>query len=212
MVRVAAIDIESLPKALIVLTAANNMAQANSGHMLVFQPTAISSAAAAEPPRVPVGSMVMYTTQIMAGEVMTFNTLRVTSSTDPKALSKAIIARLATHSHTVMECCGSQALAGAVQAVAQARKGLLVRGQDCACIITSTRKAVSTDAAAAEEGAAAAAADASGSSSSSKYPATCHRLVLVECEPRNPRALLMRSTVGVSDRVAQDTAAALDAQ
>jgi hypothetical protein len=67
MVRVAAIDAESLPKAVIVLTAANNMAQANSGHMLVFQPTAISTAAAAEPPRVPLGSMVMYTTQIMAG-------------------------------------------------------------------------------------------------------------------------------------------------
>jgi hypothetical protein len=68
MVRVAAIDAESLPKAVIVLTAANNMAQANSGHMLVFQPTAINNAAAAEPPRLPVGSMVMYTTQIMAGE------------------------------------------------------------------------------------------------------------------------------------------------
>jgi hypothetical protein len=76
MVRVAAIDPESLPKALIVLSAANNMAQANSGHMLVFQPTAISSAAAAEPPRVLVGSMVMYTTQIMAGEglLLTFVT------------------------------------------------------------------------------------------------------------------------------------------
>ncbi|WIA38541.1 hypothetical protein OEZ86_001859 [Tetradesmus obliquus] len=220
MVRVAAIDLESLPKALIVLTAANNMAQANSGHMLVFQPTAISNEAAAEPPKVPLGSMVMYTTQIMAGEVMTFNTLRVTTSTDPKALSKAIIARLAINSHTVMECYGTQALAVAVQAVAQARKGLLVRLQDCACIITSSRKAIGTDtaAAAAEDApaaapaAAAAAATAnassSSSSSSSKYPATCHRLVLVECEPRNPRALLMRSTVGVSDRAAQGTAAA----
>jgi hypothetical protein len=49
------------------------------------------------------------------GEVMTFNTLRVTTSTDPKALSKAIIARLALNSHTVMECYGTQALAGAVQ-------------------------------------------------------------------------------------------------
>jgi hypothetical protein len=52
---------------------------------------------------------------VLAGEVMTFNTLRVTTSTDPKALSKAIIARLATNSHTVMECYGTQALAGAVQ-------------------------------------------------------------------------------------------------
>jgi hypothetical protein len=68
MVRVAAIDAESLPKALLVLTAANNMAKQNSNQMLVFQPTVISSAAAAEPPRVPVGSIVMYTTQIMAGE------------------------------------------------------------------------------------------------------------------------------------------------
>jgi hypothetical protein len=50
-----------------------------------------------------------------AGEVMTFNTLRVTTTTDPKALSKAIIARLALNSHTVLECYGTQALAGAVQ-------------------------------------------------------------------------------------------------
>jgi hypothetical protein len=77
-----------------------------------------------------------------------------------------------------------------LQAIAQARKGLLVRAQDCACIVTSTRKAVNIDTAAAEDDAAA--ADASNSSSSSsKYPATCHRLVLVECEPRNPRALLV---------------------
>jgi hypothetical protein len=46
---------------------------------------------------------------------MTFNTLRVTTTTDPKALSKAIIARLALNSHTVLECYGTQALAGAVQ-------------------------------------------------------------------------------------------------
>lgn len=69
MVRVAAIDPDSLTKALITLTAANNMAQANSGHMLVFQPTAIT-AAAAEPPRIPKGSMVMYTSQIMQGGLM----------------------------------------------------------------------------------------------------------------------------------------------
>lgn len=65
--RVAAIDPESLHKAMIVLTAANKMAQINSGHMLVFQPTLISKSAA-EPPRIPDGSMVMYTSQIMAGE------------------------------------------------------------------------------------------------------------------------------------------------
>lgn len=207
--RVAAIDLESLPKALIVLTAANNMAQANSGHMLVFQPTAISNEAAAEPPKVPLGSMVMYTTQIMAGEgplvtklnaptahcafhfscrllrqtyscmlnhlpvgrardcggmpaapskrthfavviqgrccirftalageVMTFNTLRVTTSTDPKALSKAIIARLAINSHTVMECYGTQALAVAVLV---GRAAGNEAGQQAACMQLSSK-------------------------------------------------------------------------
>lgn len=68
MVRVAAIDPESLPKAMITLTAANRMSQSNSSQMLVFQPVFIDKAAAAEPPRVPKGSMVMYTTQIMQGE------------------------------------------------------------------------------------------------------------------------------------------------
>jgi hypothetical protein len=66
MVRVAAIDANSVAKALITLTAANNMALVNAGRMLVFQPTVVRGAAA-EPPRVPEGSLVMYTTQVMAG-------------------------------------------------------------------------------------------------------------------------------------------------
>jgi hypothetical protein len=66
MVRVAAIDANSTLKALITLTAANNMIAANAGQMLVFQPQLIT-AAAAEPPKVPEGSLVMYTSHIMQG-------------------------------------------------------------------------------------------------------------------------------------------------
>eukprot|EP00878_Enallax_costatus_P018356 GHUV01019319.1.p1 GENE.GHUV01019319.1~~GHUV01019319.1.p1 ORF type:complete len:325 (+),score=111.92 GHUV01019319.1:411-1385(+) len=206
MVRVAAIDAESLPKAMITLTAANRMAQANSGHMLVFQPVLIEKSSAAEPPRVPQGSMVMYTTQIMQGEVMTFNTLRVTAETNHRALAKAIIARIATNSHTVLECYGMAALTVAVQAVAQARKGLLIKRQDIACVITSSSKSATSSSsgttadATADSSSSTGAAAAQGSGDSSSRAVTCHRLVLLECEPRRPRSLLVTSTVGVSDR------------
>lgn len=63
----AAIDPASISKAVIALTAANNMIAANSGQMLVFQPTLITTTA--EQPKVPQGAYVMYTSQIMAGEV-----------------------------------------------------------------------------------------------------------------------------------------------
>jgi hypothetical protein len=69
-VRVAAIDEGSIIKAMITLTAANTMIQANNGQMLVFQPTVIAQQAA-EPPRLPEGSMVMYTSHIMQGEIST---------------------------------------------------------------------------------------------------------------------------------------------
>ncbi|KAF8061914.1 hypothetical protein HT031_004174 [Scenedesmus sp. PABB004] len=202
-VRVAAIDGESLLKAMITLTAANNMAAANAGQMLVFQPTRIGPGAA-EPPRVPAGSMVMFTGAIMQGEVLTDNELRVSGSTDPLALSRAVIARLSTHSHTVLECYGTAALVAAVKAVAQARKGLLVRGQDAACIITSTPKAADA------EGSGAPAPPAGGDAG--RRPPTCHRLVVLECEPRRPKALLVRSTVGVSDRIAGPVPVAAAAQ
>lgn len=50
-----------------------------------------------------------------AGEIMTFNTLRVTATTADTALSKAVIARIATSSHTVLECYGTTALTVAVR-------------------------------------------------------------------------------------------------
>lgn len=63
----AAIDANSILKALVTLTAANNMAAANSGHMLVFQPS-IAFGPAADPPKIPDGSLVLDTAQIMRGE------------------------------------------------------------------------------------------------------------------------------------------------
>jgi len=51
-----------------------------------------------------------------AGEVLTFNTLRVTASTQvPALLAKAIIARMQSEAHTVLECYGGAALVVAVQ-------------------------------------------------------------------------------------------------
>lgn len=66
LIRVAAIDNDSISKAVLTLTAANNMLAANNGQMVVFQPTAINTAA--EAPRIPVGSVVFYTAQVMAGD------------------------------------------------------------------------------------------------------------------------------------------------
>eukprot|EP00775_Hariotina_reticulata_P002964 gene2964-3249_t len=199
-VRVAAIDQGSILKAMLTLTAANIMSQANNGQMLVFQPTVIGQQAA-EPPRLPEGSMVMFTSHIMQGEVMTFNTLKVTASTQLTPLARAIIARMLGQSHTVLECFGPAALVQAIQAVAEARKGLLIRGQDVACIISSTSKAaVSSDTSAGDAAESGITTSSSSSSKSqpggdgatqSRRPPVCHRLVLLECEPRNPRALLV---------------------
>lgn len=69
LVRVAAIDAGSLRKALIVLTAADRMSGANSGHMLTFQPTEVGPAAA-EPPKLPEGSMVLYTARVPRGKAI----------------------------------------------------------------------------------------------------------------------------------------------
>eukprot|EP00879_Flechtneria_rotunda_P028419 GHRR01030528.1.p1 GENE.GHRR01030528.1~~GHRR01030528.1.p1 ORF type:complete len:219 (+),score=77.15 GHRR01030528.1:665-1321(+) len=77
VIRVAAIDEQSVFKAMLTLTAANNMAAANTGHMLVFQPTAVTTAAA-EPPAVPAGSMVMYTAQLLQGQCVAMHTSTVT--------------------------------------------------------------------------------------------------------------------------------------
>lgn len=65
LVRVAAIDTGSIPKAVLALTAANNMLAANSGQMVVFHPQLVTSQA--EAPKVPQGAMVMYTSQLMQG-------------------------------------------------------------------------------------------------------------------------------------------------
>lgn len=66
LIRVAAIDNDSISKAVLTLTAANNMLAANNGQMVVFQPTVVNTAA--EAPRIPVGSVVFYTAQVMAGD------------------------------------------------------------------------------------------------------------------------------------------------
>lgn len=64
----AAIDSGSISKALLALTAANNMLAANTGQMLVFQPTVINTAD--EAPRIPQGSLVFYTGAIMQGDIL----------------------------------------------------------------------------------------------------------------------------------------------
>lgn len=99
-----------------------------------------------------------------------------------------------------------------LQALALARRYLKATEQDVACLSASGRKPLEdaaegvvadgseaaagvTAAAGGSEAAAAAAAavGAEGSSgSSSQYPATCHRLVVLECKPSQPRKLLVR--------------------
>lgn len=60
-----ALDSGSVSKAVLTLTAANYMTAANSGQMLVFQPSLVTNTD--EEPSVPKGSMIMYTGKIMAG-------------------------------------------------------------------------------------------------------------------------------------------------
>lgn len=75
------------------------------------------------------------------------------------------------------------------QALAQARKYLRASNQDIAVVIASGRKAEPIPQAA--EGAAEAAAAAAGAGTSSRYPPTCHRLIVLECQINMPRALLV---------------------
>jgi hypothetical protein len=95
------------------------------------------------------------------------------------------------------------------QAVALARRYLKTNKQDIACLVASGRKvmppeddttaaaaaAVADSTAAAAAPAAAMAAGAVGAAGAvqgaSKYPALCHRLVVLECEPGRPRSLLV---------------------
>lgn len=65
LIRVCALDSGSVSKAVLTLTAANYMTAANSGQMLVFQPSLVTNTD--EEPSVPKGSMIMYTGKIMAG-------------------------------------------------------------------------------------------------------------------------------------------------
>lgn len=51
---------------MLALTAANNMLAANSGQMIVFHPQLINDDS--EAPKIPRGSVVMYTSQLMQGE------------------------------------------------------------------------------------------------------------------------------------------------
>ncbi len=81
------------------------------------------------------------------------------------------------------------------QAVVQARKGLLVRGQDVACIIASTPQQQAASAAVGSD-------DQPSASVASGRPLLRHRLVVLECEPRSPAALLVKTTLGVTDRAA----------
>lgn len=92
-----------------------------------------------------------------------------------------------------------------LQALALARRYLKSSNQDIACLIASGRKApdsgdgaaADAEAASADPAAAAATAAAGGGDAvgvtggSSQYPATCHRLVVLECKPRQPRKLLV---------------------
>lgn len=93
-------------------------------------------------------------------------------------------------------CCAVLSLAVLVpfnhrQALAQARKSLLASKQDLACVIASGRKADSSSVAPPDAAAAEGGSNSSSSSGGSRYPATCHRLIVLECQPRRPRALLV---------------------
>mgnify|MGYP001807139197 CR=1 FL=1 len=85
------------------------------------------------------------------------------------------------------------------QAVALARRYLKTNKQDIACLVASGRKVMPPEddttaaaAAVADSTAAAAAPAAAGAvQGASKYPALCHRLVVLECEPGRPRSLLV---------------------
>jgi hypothetical protein len=91
-----------------------------------------------------------------------------------------------------------------MQAVALARRYLKTNKQDIACLVASGRKVMppeddTTAAAAGDAGslaattapAASAAAGAGAVWGASKYPALCHRLIVLECEPGRPRSLLV---------------------
>jgi hypothetical protein len=49
------------------------------------------------------------------GDILTDNTLLATKDTSPEALGKAIIARVSTAGHTVLECLGQVATVRALQ-------------------------------------------------------------------------------------------------
>jgi hypothetical protein len=65
LIRVAAIDTGSIAKAAVALSVADIMLGANSNQMLVFQPMLVTNDEDA--PKVPKGSMVMYTSRLWKG-------------------------------------------------------------------------------------------------------------------------------------------------
>ncbi|KIZ00849.1 hypothetical protein MNEG_7113 [Monoraphidium neglectum] len=224
LVRVVAVDAASVTKAALVLTMANTMAKQDIGQMLSFQPTLISGRSA-EPPTIPEGATVFYAARIAAGDILTDNSLLVTAETKPDALARAIIARVSTAGHTVLECLGRAATAQALQAVISARRGLLVRTQDVACVIASTyvnqqpRQATQQQQPRQREGeegeqqqpqqqaaegrrgkrrgaAGAAATGPGGGEAAAARRVLANRIVVLECAPRDPSLLRVRSTYG----------------
>lgn len=223
LVRVVAVDDSAVSKAAAVLTMANTMTKQNMGQMLAFQPNSVTKRAA-EPPAIPEGATAFYATRIPAGDILTDNTLLATKDTDPEALGRAIIARVSTAGHTVLECLGQAATARALQAVIIARRGLLVRLQDVACVIASTyitqsEAAPQPEAAApprpeaeAQRGGQQAAGGVrqqrqrkaeggsggggGGGGEGGPRRVLANRIVVLECAPRDPSMLRVRSTFG----------------
>lgn len=140
---------------------------------------------------------------------------------DAGALARAIAARVLTAGHTVVECYGAAAAGRAMQAVATARKGLLARWRDVAVVVASAYEPAGSGGggggkrgAQQQEEADAAAADSSSSSSggddakggASKGGSSgeggagervlAYRLIVLECAPRDPSLLRVRSTYG----------------
>jgi hypothetical protein len=171
----------------------------------------------------PPGRPLPRTPRPAAGDILTDNTLLATKDTDPAALSRAIVARVSTAGHTVLECLGQAATAKALLAVVAARKSLLVRLQDVACVVATTYVTQqqrqeegkgggggsAADAAAAGEHSAAGAdgerapGGGGGGPGSAPRRVMANRLVVLECEPRDPSLLRVRFGQGAGQGAGQ---------
>jgi hypothetical protein len=87
----------------------------------------------------PTCGITFYVGRVLAGEVETRNALVAAGGSQPAALMRAIVARLRTQRHTVVECVGPAAAAAGLAAIGLARAELLRHHRQDIAVVLAPR-------------------------------------------------------------------------